>query len=252
MKAPYTRHADKIAADAGGFAALRAAARSSVRRQRPRSGAKQRCGVGAVRPAVGDRRMTRYAGRKAVVLGATGMGVAVAKRLVEGGADVLLAARDATSADAAVPEVGSSAHVVVAPPGEPAEALVAAVAARLRHVDHLVVAEEAPHAVSVLLGLIGEGGSVVLITAAAAATDRLAASLAGRGIRLNTVAPGCMDAAADAGPAPLGRRGSADEVARAALFLAVDATFTTGARLPVDGGLAQLGTDADGPGQTPR
>ena len=37
------------------------------------------------------------------------------------------------------------------------------------------------------------------------------------------------------------RHGSADEVARAALFLAFDATFTTGVELPVDGGLAQIG-----------
>ena len=39
---------------------------------------------------------------------------------------------------------------------------------------------------------------------------------------------------------PMKRHGSADEVARAALFLAFDATFTTGVELPVDGGLAQL------------
>jgi NAD(P)-dependent dehydrogenase (short-subunit alcohol dehydrogenase family) len=36
------------------------------------------------------------------------------------------------------------------------------------------------------------------------------------------------------------RIGSPDEVARAALFLGFDATFTTGAELPVDGGLSQL------------
>ena len=36
------------------------------------------------------------------------------------------------------------------------------------------------------------------------------------------------------------RHGSADEVARAALFLAFDATFTTRVELPVDGGLEPL------------
>jgi NAD(P)-dependent dehydrogenase (short-subunit alcohol dehydrogenase family) len=41
---------------------------------------------------------------------------------------------------------------------------------------------------------------------------------------------------------PMKRHGSADEVARAALFLAFDATFTTGVELPVDGDLAQVGT----------
>jgi NAD(P)-dependent dehydrogenase (short-subunit alcohol dehydrogenase family) len=38
---------------------------------------------------------------------------------------------------------------------------------------------------------------------------------------------------------PMGRNGTEDEVARAALFLAFDATFTTGVELAVDGGLAQ-------------
>jgi NAD(P)-dependent dehydrogenase (short-subunit alcohol dehydrogenase family) len=39
---------------------------------------------------------------------------------------------------------------------------------------------------------------------------------------------------------PLGRIASGEEVARAALFLAFDATFTTGAELTIDGGLLQL------------
>nr|BFE31700.1 SDR family oxidoreductase [Actinomadura rugatobispora] len=38
---------------------------------------------------------------------------------------------------------------------------------------------------------------------------------------------------------PLGRNGTVEEVAAAALFLAFDATFTTGVELPVDGGFAQ-------------
>jgi NAD(P)-dependent dehydrogenase (short-subunit alcohol dehydrogenase family) len=41
---------------------------------------------------------------------------------------------------------------------------------------------------------------------------------------------------------PMKRHGSADEVARAALFLAFDATFTTGIELAIDGGLQQIGT----------
>ena len=36
------------------------------------------------------------------------------------------------------------------------------------------------------------------------------------------------------------RHGTVDEIARAALFFAFDATFTTGAELPVDGGIAQI------------
>jgi NAD(P)-dependent dehydrogenase (short-subunit alcohol dehydrogenase family) len=38
---------------------------------------------------------------------------------------------------------------------------------------------------------------------------------------------------------PMKRHGTVEEVARAVLFLAFDATFTTGARLTVDGGLGQ-------------
>jgi NAD(P)-dependent dehydrogenase (short-subunit alcohol dehydrogenase family) len=34
--------------------------------------------------------------------------------------------------------------------------------------------------------------------------------------------------------------GSADEIARAVVFLAFEATYTTGAELPVDGGVSQL------------
>ena len=35
------------------------------------------------------------------------------------------------------------------------------------------------------------------------------------------------------------RHGTAEEVARAVAFLAFEATFTTGARFPVDGGLGE-------------
>ncbi|MBA3713679.1 MAG: SDR family oxidoreductase [Pyrinomonadaceae bacterium] len=85
-----------------------------------------------------------------------------------------------------------------------------------------------------------------------------AAELLPRGIRVNTVAPGFIDtptmgvaglseeeraALKKLGDeiTPMKRHGTADEVARAALFLAFDATFTTGVELPVDGGLAQIG-----------
>jgi NAD(P)-dependent dehydrogenase (short-subunit alcohol dehydrogenase family) len=85
----------------------------------------------------------------------------------------------------------------------------------------------------------------------------LAAELLSRKIRVNAVAPGFIDtptlgiAGASAEEraqlraigdvvTPMQRHGTADEVARAALFLAFDATFTTGAELPVDGGLSQV------------
>ena len=124
--------------------------------------------------------------------------------------------------------------------------------------------------------LISRGGSVVLTTAisnvkgmpmlaAAGATKAALRSLARgfaaeflpRGIRVNAVSPGPIDtpiigkafpdkdAAAHLreqmiGMNPMKRFGTPEEIAKATLFLAFDATFTTGAELPVDGGLSQL------------
>lgn len=85
----------------------------------------------------------------------------------------------------------------------------------------------------------------------------LAAELLPRGIRVNAVSPGFIrtpsmgiDGASEDEVAafvkegeeitPMKRIGTLDEIARAVLFLGFDATFTTGAELPVDGGLSQL------------
>jgi NAD(P)-dependent dehydrogenase (short-subunit alcohol dehydrogenase family) len=86
----------------------------------------------------------------------------------------------------------------------------------------------------------------------------LAAELVSRRIRVNTVGPGFIDtptmgvgglskekmaALKKLGDeiTPMKRHGSAAEVARAVLFLAFEATFTTGVELTVDGGLTQVG-----------
>jgi hypothetical protein len=83
-----------------------------------------------------------------------------------------------------------------------------------------------------------------------------AAELLPRDIRVNVVSPGfiatptmgvagmsAQDRAAFAAlgdaATPMRRHGTPEEVARAVLFLGFDATFTTGARLTVDGGLGQ-------------
>ena len=131
-------------------------------------------------------------------------------------------------------------------------------------------------AVQRLAPLITRGGSVVLTTSvanvkgmpmiaaygAAKAALRsfartLAAELLPRGIRVNAVSPGPIDtpiigkAFPDKATAdhltgemreanPMKRFGTPEEVAKAVLFLAFDATFTTGAELPVDGGWSQL------------
>jgi NAD(P)-dependent dehydrogenase (short-subunit alcohol dehydrogenase family) len=131
-------------------------------------------------------------------------------------------------------------------------------------------------AVQKLAPLINRGGSVVFTTSianvkgmpgqaaygAAKASLRsfartLAAELLPREIRVNAVTPGPIDTPilgkvfTDKGEAaqirekmtgmvPMKRWGTSDEIAKAVLFLAFDATFTTGAELPVDGGWSQL------------
>ncbi|GGR13342.1 SDR family oxidoreductase [Streptomyces netropsis] len=247
--------------------------------------------------------MTTYAGKKAVVIGGTmGMGLAIGKRLVEGGAEVLLTGRNPQNLQDARTELGSSAHVVSSDVADMAAiaALGDTVREKLGRIDHLFVnagiSELAPVAqvteesydkqfavntkgafftVQRLLPLIAEGGSIVFTTSVAdimgypgmavysgtksalwSFAQVLASELVGQGIRVNAVSPGFIDtpsggvqglspeefeAMQQIGDAvtPMRRHGSADEVARAALFLAVDATFTTGEKLHVDGGLGQ-------------
>ena len=131
-------------------------------------------------------------------------------------------------------------------------------------------------AVKKLAPLITRGGSVVLTTSTAnvkgmpliaayggakaalrSFARTLAAELLPREIRVNAVTPGPIDTpiigkvftgkdeAAQirekmAGMIPMKRWGTSEEIAKAVLFLAFDATFTTGAELPVDGGWSQL------------
>jgi NAD(P)-dependent dehydrogenase (short-subunit alcohol dehydrogenase family) len=131
-------------------------------------------------------------------------------------------------------------------------------------------------AVQKLAPLINRGGSVVLTTSvanvkglpgqatygAAKAALRsfarvLAAELLPLEIRVNTVSPGPIDTGIlekvfpteemrtkvkghTLGIIPMKRFGRSDEIAKAVLFLAFDATFTTGAEIPVDGGWSQL------------
>ena len=104
-------------------------------------------------------------------------------------------------------------------------------------------------------GEAGQAGQAVYGPAkfvASGLTKHLAVELAARGIRVNAVAPGTIATEAVGrlsekyvqgmmAAHPIGRLGQPVEVARAILFLASDdASFITGAVLPVDGGyLAQ-------------
>ncbi|MGW2227284.1 SDR family NAD(P)-dependent oxidoreductase [Streptomyces formicae] len=151
--------------------------------------------------------MPKYAGRKAVVVGgADGLGLAIAKRLVEGGAEVLVTGGPASDLAEAAAEVGPAAHVIGCETADPAAvaALGPAVAGRLGGIDHLFVHAEnglPPAAPPGLLRLLREGGSVVLTASSA---DPAVNSLA-----------------------PLVRcRGSADEAARTALRLAAETART--------------------------
>jgi NAD(P)-dependent dehydrogenase (short-subunit alcohol dehydrogenase family) len=97
------------------------------------------------------------------------------------------------------------------------------------------------------LGAYGASKAAVTLMSRVAALE-----VAGRGIRVNTICPGSIatpitdrpdfdgtDWEAYVRSIPLARRGTADEVAQAALFLASDdSAYVTGTELVIDGGTA--------------
>jgi NAD(P)-dependent dehydrogenase (short-subunit alcohol dehydrogenase family) len=248
--------------------------------------------------------MERYEAKRAVIIGGTsGMGLATAKMLLDGGARVLVTDRSQAGLDAAQQELGEGAIVVSSDARSltDIDALASRVKAEFDTFDLLFVnagfsiptplgsmteavydemfnlnAKGPLFAVQKLTPLMNRGGAVVLTTAvanvkgmpgqaaygAAKAALRsfartLAAELLPREIRVNAVTPGPIDtpiigkafpdkdAAAQIrekmiGMNPMKRFGTSDEIAKAVLFLAFDATYTPGAELPVDGGMSQL------------
>ncbi|MEU0869086.1 SDR family oxidoreductase [Nocardia brasiliensis] len=244
-----------------------------------------------------------YHGKTAVITGgSTGMGFAMAKLLVDGGARVVITGRSQATLDTAQRQLGENA---IAVRGDVAElpdldALADRARSEFATLDALFVnagiAKAMPFestteefydelfAVNVkgvfftvqkLSPLLSPTAGVVLTTSNAnvmgmptagvysagkAAVRSMARSLAGellpRGIRVNAVSPGpidtgILDSAMTAEAAaqfkaeriaenPMRRFGTPDEIARAAVFLAFDATYTTGAELVVDGGATQL------------
>jgi NAD(P)-dependent dehydrogenase (short-subunit alcohol dehydrogenase family) len=252
---------------------------------------------------VGERETGTYRGKNAVITGGgAGMGFALAKLLVDGGARVVITGRSQATLDAARERLGANA---VAVRGDVAslsdlDGLAGRVKDELGTVEALFVnagiagttpfettTEEvfdemfainvrgAFFTVQKLAPLLSAGAGVVLTTSAAnvigmldtsvyaagkAALRSMARSfsreLLPRGIRVNAVSPGPIDTgilekamteeAAAAFKAqvvadnPMQRFGTLDEFARAAAFLAFDATYTTGAEFTVDGGRTQL------------
>ncbi len=248
--------------------------------------------------------MKRYEGKKVVIIGGTsGMGLATAKMLLDGGARVLVTGRSKEGLESAQKELGKDAIVVSSDARSltDLDALAARVKAEFDTIDLLFVnagfsigaplesiteavydemfnlnAKGPLFAVQKLTPLISRGGSVVLTTSvanvkgmpgnlaygAAKAALRsfartLAAELLSREIRVNAVTPGPIDTPIIgkvftgkdevaqirekmAGMIPMKRWGTSEEIAKAVLFLAFDATYTTGAELPVDGGWSQL------------
>ena len=248
--------------------------------------------------------MERYQGKKVVIIGGTsGMGLATAKMLLDGGAHVLVTGRSKAGLESAQKELGKDAIVVSSDARSLTEidVLASRVKAEFDTFDLLFVNAGFGHfaplenttetiydemfnlnakgpffAVQKLAPLMNRGGAVVLTTSvanvkgmpglaaygAAKAALRsfarvLAAELLPREIRVNAVTPGPIDTPilkktfpADDVRAglvahmselnPMKHFGTSEEVAKAVLFLAFDATFTTGAELPVDGGWSQL------------
>ena len=248
--------------------------------------------------------MERYQGKKTVTIGGTsGMGLATAKMLLDGGARVLVTGRSKAGLESAEKELGKGALLVSSDARSltDIDALASRVKAEFDTFDLLFVnagfsiptplesvteaiydemfnlnAKGPFFAVQKLAPMINRGGSVVLTTSianvkgmpgqatygAAKAALRsfartLATELLPREIRVNAVTPGPTDtgilekafpdkdAAAQmkrhaSGMVPMKRFGTSEEIAKAVLFLAFDATFTTGAEFPVDGGWSQI------------
>ena len=248
--------------------------------------------------------MERHEGKKVVIIGGTsGIGLATAKMLLDGGARVLVTGRSQAGLESAQKELGKCGVVVSSDARSLTDIDVLAsrvksefdtfdllfvnagfsLFAPLEHVteatydDMFNLNAKGPFfAVKKLAPLITRGGSVVLTTSTAnvkgmpliAAYGGAKAALRSfarmfavdflpRGIRVNAVSPGPTetpmvgkafpdkDVAAQlmgqmTEAIPMKRFGKAEEVAKAVLFLAFDATFTTGVELPVDGGWSQL------------
>ena len=148
--------------------------------------------------------MTRLNGKTAVITGgATGIGLAAAKRFIEEGAFVFIYGRRQEALDAAVADLGPNAHAVKGSVSDEAD------------LDRLFAAVKA------------ERGTLDIVFANAGV---------GSQVRLGEITAKHIGAMT-----PLKRMGDPAEIGAAAAFLASsDSSFMTASELAVDGGLAQL------------
>ncbi|WP_250403788.1 SDR family oxidoreductase [Streptomyces cellostaticus] len=248
--------------------------------------------------------MSQYRDKNVVITGgSSGMGLALAELLVQGGARVVITGRSQDKLDAAGKRLGSNA---VTFRGDVAslpdlDTLADRVKSEFGSVEALFVnagislltplkstTEEmydelfsinvkgAFFTLQSLAPLLSPNAGVVLTTSIAnvigqvdtsvyaagkAALRSMARTFSGellpRGIRVNAISPGPIDSGIletmnlpkeaisefreeRIASNPMGRYGTVEEFARAAAFLAFDATYTTGIELAVDGGETQL------------
>lgn len=243
--------------------------------------------------------MAKLQGKVALVTGgASGMGLATARRFVAEGAHVYLMGRRRAELDAAVAEIGRNVTGIQGDIAklEDLDRLYEAVKGAQGHLDIVFanagVGEVVPFGsvsqehfdrifnvnvrgtfftVQKALPLLSQGASIILTgsiatvkglpgfsvySASKAAIRSLVRTwtmeLKDRKIRANMISPGTIDTPILAGlpkhaidnivaSVPMGRMGTSDEIATAALFLASeDSSFVTGIELFVDGGTAQV------------